>query len=97
MALQNHCLKLKPKLSGEMYLYKIDIEKTGMSYIGQTTKTVEQRFKDHCHPKNNSLIAKAIRLHGGATHMTLYKASSKEELNREELEAIRRFNTEHTQ
>ena len=88
---------MKIKRGGEMYLYKIDIEKTGMSYIGQTTKTVEQRFKDHCHPKNNSLISKEIRLHGGATHMTLYKASSKEELNREELEAIRRFNTEHTQ
>jgi len=78
-----------------MYLYKIDIPTTGKSYIGQTTKSVEQRFKEHCNPKNNSLISKEIRLHGGATHMTLYTASSKEELNREELEAIRRFNTEH--
>ena len=76
-----------------MYLYKIDIPKTGKSYIGQTTKSVEKRFKEHCDPKNTSLIANEIRLHGGATHMTLYKASSKEELNREELEAIRRFKT----
>jgi predicted GIY-YIG superfamily endonuclease len=76
-----------------MFLYKIDIPKTGKSYIGQTTKSVDQRFKEHCDSKNNSLISKAIRLHGGATYMTLYTASSKEELNRFELDAIRRFKT----
>jgi|GEM_PF-6428818 len=78
-----------------MFLYKIDIPTTGMSYIGQTTKPVEQRFKEHCNPKNNSLISKAIRVHGGATVMTLYKASNKEELDRVELDAIWRFNTEY--
>jgi hypothetical protein len=78
-----------------MYLYKIDIPTTGKSYIGQTIKPVKKRFKEHCNPKNNSLISKVIRVHGGATYITLYKASSKEELNRVELDAIRRFNTEY--
>jgi len=68
---------------------------TGKSYIGQTIKPVKKRFKEHCNPKNNSLISKAIRVHGGAIFMTLYEASSKEELNRVELDAIRRFNTEY--
>jgi predicted GIY-YIG superfamily endonuclease len=77
-----------------MYLYKIDILTTGKSYIGKTTKTVEERFKEHCNPKNNSFISKIIRIHGGATYITLYEASSKEELHRVELDAIRRFNTE---
>jgi hypothetical protein len=77
-----------------MYLYKIDIPATGMSYIGKTTISVEHRFKQHCNPKNPSLISKAIKHYGDPVLTTLYKASSIEELDKVELDAIRRFNTE---
>lgn len=77
-----------------MYLYKIDIPATGMSYIGKTTISVEHRFKQHCNPKNPSLISKAIKHYGDPVLTTLYQASSKEELDKVELDAIRRFNTE---
>jgi predicted GIY-YIG superfamily endonuclease len=76
-----------------MYIYKIDIEATGKSYIGKTTGTVEKRFAEHKASRNNSLISKAIKHYGGATVMQIYEAKDEKDLHFQEMEAIRLFNT----
>jgi group I intron endonuclease len=47
------------------YVYRITNSKDGMLYIGQTTRTIEKRFKEHVYNANNdndSKLSKAIRL-----------------------------------
>ena len=51
-------------------------------YVGQTTRTVEVRFKEHTH-YNNSYIGNAIRAHGEDMFVTvvLKECATKEELD----------------
>ena len=64
-----------------VYIYKIDIPATGQCYIGQTTRPIEVRFREHTNPKKISLIARAIQHWGDPKIVVLHKVNSKEELN----------------
>ena len=45
-----------------MLIYKLTNTVNGKAYVGLTTKTVEERFKEHCNSKY--VIGKAIRKYG---------------------------------
>ena len=64
-----------------------------MEYVGQTTKTVETRFKAHM--KADSYIGKAIRAHGAENFViaVLKECASKEELDFWEKHFIKSRNT----
>lgn len=47
-----------------MTVYKITNKSNGDIYIGQTRKTVEARWKQHCEAGKNSYISKAIKKYG---------------------------------
>ena len=47
----------------EIKIYLITDTTTGMKYVGQTSKTIERRFKQHAQSKK-SFIGKTIQVHG---------------------------------
>ena len=49
---------------GQMYL--ITFKTSGKSYVGISSKSAVFRWKQHIHPKNNSLIAREIKTYGVA-------------------------------
>lgn len=68
----------------EGYIYKIINDINDKVYIGQTTRTIEERFKEHLRCKNDNYIHKAIRKYG-KKHFACYeiekiKSNTKEEL-----------------
>lgn len=76
-----------------MYGYKIEIPATpGMVYIGQT-KDIETRWKGHCSPNNASLISRALQAYGPGTITKIFTATSKEELDRWEIDTIKSLGT----
>ena len=81
-----------------MYIYKITNKVNGKSYIGQTRKTVEERFNQHVRDAMNGhgfYIQNAIRKYGVENFSVevLATAEDIDELNRLEEYYIRKFNT----
>lgn len=76
-----------------MIIYKITNKLNGKSYIGQTIKSVEVRFKQHC--KTESILGRAIRKYGENNFEieTLQKAKSKEEMDLLEKEYIEKYDS----
>ena len=77
-----------------MIIYKITNKINGKLYIGQTTRTIERRFRDHC-TSSKSAISLAISKYGKENFSieVIYEASSLEELNIKEIEFIKQFNS----
>jgi hypothetical protein len=76
-----------------MYGYKIEIPATPeMIYIGQT-KDIEKRWLAHCRPNNPALISRALQAYGPGTIAEEFIASSQEELDRWEIETIKKLKT----
>lgn len=74
-----------------MIIYKITNKTNGKVYIGQTVRTLPQRWKHHCYDaekyKDNSVFHKAIRKYGADNFAVeqIDVACSKEELNAKEV------------
>lgn len=68
-----------------------------MEYIGQTTNTLEYRFKAHCKESRNRHISNAIRMYGedNFSIVEIAVAKTKEELNDLELKYVEELNTLH--
>ena len=45
-------------------IYKVTNKITGKSYIGQTARTVKERFVEHCSSGNNTMLHTNIKLYG---------------------------------
>lgn len=82
-----------------MQLYKISFPAhlTTKCYIGITSKTAQQRFKEHCQKYQNKLIHRAIKKHGkeNAIITVLAECDDWELLCLAEQEAIEKFNTKN--
>lgn len=79
-----------------MIVYKITNKINGKSYIGQTVRSLEERFRSHCADNSGCLAIKAaIDKYGRENFVieTLFKAESLEELNDKEAKFINDFNT----
>lgn len=76
-------------------LYLITVTPTGKHYVGITTYSAKKRWKAHCHPKTDSLIARAIRKHGveNCVITILDERESWEELCALEIVAIEKHKT----
>lgn len=74
-----------------MEIYKITDLTTGKIYVGQTTRTTEERFKEHM--KADSLLGRAIRAHGVENFKieVLEKCETIEQLNEREPYWIKYF------
>jgi group I intron endonuclease len=79
-------------------IYKITNTKNGKIYIGQTIRTLAERFRCHCKPcsaskKNGMPIAKAIQKYGKDCFVIeeIDTAKTKEELNKKEIAYIYSF------
>jgi group I intron endonuclease len=56
---------MKKNGSGAMLIYKITNKINGKVYIGQTARSLERRWKEHCCPKDGSpLLRSAIQKYG---------------------------------
>jgi len=82
------------------YIYKIVCKINSKAYIGQTTRTIEDRWASHVFSskkikKNSMVISRAINKHGreNFTITCICKASNKEELDNREKVAIKLFKT----
>jgi predicted GIY-YIG superfamily endonuclease len=76
-----------------MYGYKIEIPATPeMIYIGQT-KDLEKRWSAHCNSNNTSLISRALQAYGPGTITKIYEAISEKDLDRWEIDTIKKLNT----
>ena len=90
-------LTLKQQRFADEYIigevYCIENLKNQKKYIGVTTRTISERFKEHC--KAQSAIGKTIRKYGEENFsvIRLDYARSKEELLRLETEYIEKFGT----
>ena len=75
-----------------MVIYKITNLLNGMIYVGQTTRTVEERFK--AHTKADSYIGRAIRKYGVENFSIeiLEQCETLEQLNKREIFWIAYFN-----
>lgn len=75
-----------------MEIYKITDGTNGMVYVGQTTRTAEERFKEHM--QADSLLGRAIRKHGVENFKLeiLEKCETLEQLNEREPYWIAFFN-----
>ena len=79
-----------------MVIYKITNKINGKSYIGQTIRTIKERWNEHCKSTSDcSAIANAIRKQGKENFIVniIFTAYSIEELNKAESELISSFNT----
>lgn len=81
-----------------MYIYKITCKVNNKVYIGQTTETLEKRFKRHMgYQKDNhdTKFYRAVRKYGANNFYIelVAKATSKEELNELEEYYIKYFNS----
>jgi hypothetical protein len=84
-----------------MIIYKIDIQATpGMVYIGQTTRLLGHRWRQHKAPSSTTLIGRALQAYGErtqaydeATITPLYEVNTREELDTLEISTIKALNT----
>lgn len=78
-----------------MVIYKITNLTNGKVYIGQTTKSVEQRWKWHIAHKGCKFLNRAIKKYGKENFIIeeVYTAFTREELNISEKYFIKQFNT----
>jgi group I intron endonuclease len=78
-------------------VYIIENKINGKQYIGQTTRDVFQRFKEHSYNIKNSssILNRAFRKYGKDNfhYGVLFSAKSKKELDKQELDCIRILNT----
>ena len=76
------------------FIYKITNKVNGKSYIGQTRYTVEFRWRQHIHKKDNTYFHNAIRKYGieNFTVETLEQCEYKD-LNSREIFYIAKYNT----
>jgi group I intron endonuclease len=80
----------------EYSVYKITNNVTKMSYIGQTIKSLDRRFKDHCKQSSNCLfLRRAIEKYGKDNfEVSLIMTQPNKELaNLEEKRSISEYNT----
>ena len=79
-----------------MVVYLITNKVNGHQYIGQTIRTLKERWSEHCKYTNEcSALARAIRKYGkeNFTIEVVYIAFSIEELNKKEQEFIKQYDT----
>ena len=79
-----------------MIIYKITNLLNGKVYVGQTIRTLEERWKDHCVPSNKCLaLARAIEKYGRENFIIeqVDSANSFEELNKKEGDWIVQMNS----
>jgi group I intron endonuclease len=76
-------------------VYKIKNLVNGKEYVGQTTSSVDQRFKMHCTEKRNRHISNAIRNYGKENFeiVVVAEASNQVELNDLERHYVLQFDT----
>ena len=69
-----------------MIIYKITNKLNGRVYIGQTVRTLEYRWKQHCRAKDNTVFHKALRKYGpeNFTVEQIDIACTLDELNKKE-------------
>jgi len=80
-----------------MLVYKITNLVNGKFYIGKTTKTINERFKQHCSAKTTMLITKAINKYGvdNFTIEQIATANSDEELSNLEKQFINELSPQY--
>lgn len=49
------------------YIYKITNSNNNKIYIGQTTRTIQERFKEHCHARDSTHLHLAMQKYGYGT------------------------------
>lgn len=79
-----------------MIIYKIKNKIDGKMYIGQTRKTLEKRWKDHCSNRSSCRYLKFAILNHGKENFEITqiaKCNSLEEMNHREAYYIKLFNT----
>lgn len=79
-----------------MIVYAITNKINGKQYVGQTIRSLKERWAEHCKKTSDcSAIIRAIQKYGkeNFTIQTIYTAVSIEELNKKEQEFIKEFNT----
>ena len=80
-----------------MIIYCITNKINGKQYVGQTVRTEEERFKEHCRDKK-MYISKAIRKYGKENFLveTIDSALLIDDLNEKEIYWIEEFKTKKT-
>lgn len=79
-----------------MIIYKVKNKIDGKMYIGQTRKTLEKRWKDHCSNRSSCRYLKFAILKYGKENFEITqitKCNSLEEMNHREAYCIKLFNT----
>ena len=76
------------------YIYIIKNNFNDKVYIGQTTKTIKERYKQHTLSKDNSAIHKSMRKHGIENFYVLeIEECPNEKLNEREIYWIKYYNS----
>lgn len=76
------------------YIYKITNKVNGKSYIGQTRYTIEFRWRQHLHKKDNTYFHNAIRKYGADNFIVeKLEECNIEDLNEKEIYYIAKYNT----
>lgn len=91
-------LKISESRKFKVIIYKLTNTINGKKYVGQTIFTVEERWKEHVADTkrgSNRLLCKAIRKYGENSFILtqIDTATSKEELNKKEVEWIAELKT----
>jgi len=78
-----------------MFVYKIKNKINGKCYIGQTTRSIEWRWKKHQQTSHCILLSNAIKKYGKSNFEVkcVVRCSSIEEMNACEINCIKLFNT----
>lgn len=78
-----------------MIVYLVTNNITGMQYVGQTIRSLEERWRDHCRVKDDNYFHRAIRKYGSEnfTLKILDTAETGEELDLKEIYWIEKLNT----
>jgi group I intron endonuclease len=80
-----------------MIIYLLENKINNKRYVGQTTRSIDERLRDHCTEKRNRHISNAIKTYGIENFeiTILCKCSSQEELNQKEIDYVKELNTMH--